>query len=364
MVLALLTLVLSSDPAGESPAGPRYADHSKLLRVLDSDGLERPVRSLSDWKLRRRHILLAMEEVMGEFGRPPEARGAGKPEGFSLEEEVVVGTYVRKRISFPSGPHDRVPAYLLIPRSIQGKVPGVLCLHQTTPLGKGEPAGLGGKESLHYAAHLAERGYVALAPDYPNFGSHVFDVYGRGYLSGSMKAIHDNVRAVDVLQSLPEVDPDRIGCIGHSLGGHNTLFTGVFDERIVALVSSCGFTAFPHYQGGNLAGWSSRTYMPRIPSYGGPRNMPFDFHEVVGALAPRPFLCIAPLNDDNFEVKGVKEVVESAREVYRLLGVEDRLEALYPDCGHDFPPQAREKAYAWLERWLRRPPAAVRKEER
>ena len=169
-----------------------------------------------------------------------------------------------------------------------------------------------------------------------------------------MKAIEDNVRAVDLLTSLPEVDPERIGCIGHSLGGHNTLFTAAFDPRIRVMVSNCGFTAFGSYYGGDLTGWSSKTYMPRIPSYGGWRNMPFDFHEVVAALAPRPFLAIAPISDSNFEVKGVREVMESAGGVYRLLGAGEKLALLTPDCGHDFPPEAREKAYGWFDRWLGR----------
>jgi hypothetical protein len=83
--------------------------------------------------------------------------------------------------------------------------------------------------------------------------------------------------------------------------------------------------------------------------------MPFDFHEVVGALAPRPFLAVAPLHDSNFEHRGVEAALGSAREVYRLLGVEDRLCSLDPDCGHDFPAEAREKAYRFLDRWLKGP---------
>ena len=87
----------------------------------------------------------------------------------------------------------------------------MLCLHQTVKIGKDEPVGLGGKENLRYAKELAERGYVTLTPDYPNFGEYARDVYAMGYASASMKAIWNNMRAVDVLSSLEEVDPDRIG---------------------------------------------------------------------------------------------------------------------------------------------------------
>ncbi|MBI4604787.1 MAG: alpha/beta fold hydrolase [Planctomycetes bacterium] len=341
--------------AGDAPRRvPRYPDRSKLLVVRDAEGNERPVKTADDWKLRREQILLGMEEVMGPLAGPEWAKGAaGLPLDVKVEGEEALDRFVRKRISYLSEPESRVPAYLLVPKGLEGKAPAVLCLHQTVRIGKGEPAGAGGKESLHYAADLAERGYVTLAPDYPNFGDHTFDTYGRGYKSGSMKAIRDNRRAVDLLQSLPEVDPERIGCMGHSLGGHNTLFTAAFEPRIKALVSNCGFNAFGRYYGGDLKGWSSKTYMPAIPAYGGWRNMPFDFHEVVGALAPRPFLAIAPLRDANFEVEGVREVIASAREVYRLLGAEENLAAEHPDCEHDFPPEMREKAYGWFERHLK-----------
>src|SRR5262249_44002003 len=145
-----------------------------------------------------------------------------------VTEEVKLPGYVRKKPTFAAGKDDRVPAYLLIPTERQGKLPAVLCLHQTVRIGKGEPAGLGGSPNLHYAAHLAERGYVTLAPDYPSFGDYPYDFAKSRFQSGSMKAVWNNMRAIDLLASLPEVDAGRIGCIGHSLGGHNTMFTAAF----------------------------------------------------------------------------------------------------------------------------------------
>ena len=123
-------------------------------------------------------------------------------------------------------------------------------------------------------------------------------------------------------------------------------------EGIKAVVSSCGFNAFRWYYRGDLKGWSHAGYMPKIPSYGGWKNMPFDFHEVVAALAPRPFFVNAPLKDSNFEVRGVTEAVEAARPVYRLPGAADKLKVIHPDCGHDFPDDVREQVYTWLDREL------------
>src|SRR5205085_7435538 len=170
----------------------------------------------------------------------------------------------RQKLTFAVEKGDRVPAYLFLPSDGKEKKPAVLCLHQTTRIGKGEPASLGGLPTLHYALHLAERGYVTLAPDYPSFGDYPYDFARSDFKSGSMKAIWNNMRAVDLLQSLPEVDAEKIGCIGHSLGGHNTMFTMAFDERIKVGVSNCGFNSFAKYEGGNLKGWTSARYMPRI----------------------------------------------------------------------------------------------------
>ncbi|HXX93677.1 MAG TPA: alpha/beta fold hydrolase, partial [Planctomycetota bacterium] len=202
---------------------------------------------------------------------------------------------------------------------------------------------------------LARRGFVVLAPDYPNFGDYSIDVYARGWASATRKGIWNHQRAVDLLESLPEVDPGRIGVIGHSLGGHNSIFVALFDPRIRAVVTSCGFNAFPKYMGGNLKGWSHRGYMPRIGDLYGwdPSRMPFDFTELLAALAPRPVFVNAPLHDANFEVSGVRDCLEAARPVYRLFGAEEALVAVHPDCAHDFPPEVRSQVYAWLERVLR-----------
>src|SRR5207248_10006719 len=133
---------------------------------------------------------------------------------------------------------------LFIPAGERHRRPAIVCLHQTVAIGKEEPAGLGGKENLHYALELARRGFVTLAPDYPRFGDYHVDPYSMSYVSATMKGIRNHRRAVDLLTSMPEVDAHRIGVIGHSLGGHNALFLATFEPRIAAVVTSCGFTSF------------------------------------------------------------------------------------------------------------------------
>ena len=299
---------------------------------------------------RRAQALANFQPVAGIL---PVAARRAPVEVETLAEEALPA-FVRRRITFSGGDGDRVPAYLLLPRGAAGRRPAMLCLHQTIALGKGEPAGLGGSPDLRYAAELAERGYVALAPDYPNFGDYKIDVYAAGYASATMKGIWNHTRAVDLLQSLPEVDGEQVGCIGHSLGGHNSLYVATFDERIRVVVTSCGFNSFSKYYNGDLTGWSHRGYMPRIAEVYGkdPAKMPFDFTEILGAMAPRAVFINAPVKDGNF-LSGVDDCVEAAKPVYVLFGASDRLVITQPDCEHDFPPEVRETAYRFVDQALK-----------
>jgi dienelactone hydrolase len=271
------------------------------------------------------------------------------------EENAV---FTRTKITYLSEPGDDVPAHLLVPNKLKRRAPAMLCLHQTIKIGKDEPAGLGGDANLHYAEELAGRGYVCIVPDYPYLGENAFDPYRHGYDSCTMKGIVNHMRAVDVLQSMPEVDPTRIGSIGHSLGGHNTLFLAAFDERVNAMVTSCGFTSARKYHNGNLAGWSGTRYMPLIAERynNDPARIPFDFPHILVALAPRPLFISAPLHDSNFEVSGVRDCVDAATPVYdKVFKAKERLVAIYPDVGHEFPSTARVAAYQFLDRWLKSP---------
>lgn len=329
-------------------------DHSDVMVLKTENGEMQPVTTPFEMGRRRQHILAGMSLAMGSMPAPDRR----VPLDLKVISEESAKGYIRRRISFASEPDDRVPAWLLIPEKQTSPGPAMLCLHQTTGIGKGEPAGLGGLENLHYAHELAQRGFVCIVPDYPSFGDYPYDfrTQGQHYASGSMKAIWNNVRAIDVLETLPDVDPNRIGCIGHSLGGHNTLFTAAFDSRIRASVTSCGFTAFHHYYDGNLAGWTSDRYMPRIRDlYGNdPNRMPFDFCEVLAAIAPRSIFVNAPVSDSNFENTGVRKVVAEATKAQDIYG-ENRgvITARYPECGHDFPDDVRDEACRWLEDQLK-----------
>ena len=359
LVLTVLTLLLSCSPSAIG-ASIRL-DRDNLLQYHDDSGQVRPVKTQQDWQKRRLEILERMQDVMGRL--PDDGRRV--PLQIEVEESVDLGNYVRRLITYRSDPGSRTPAYLCIPKEVlsgKNKAPAVLCLHPTDmKVGHKVVVGLGGKAGRGYASELAERGYVTLAPAYPQMANYWPKLGKLGYISGSMKAIWDNSRSLDLLASLPYVDDSRgFAAIGHSLGGHNAIYTAVFEQRITVLASSCGFDSYLDYKSGQPdnwyfgKGWCQIRYMPRMADYRGElEKIPFDFQELLGALAPRPLFVNAPLGDGNFQWKSVDACAAAARPIYKLLGGETKLTIKHPDCGHDFPQEMREAAYKVIDSVLR-----------
>lgn len=330
---------------------PEYPDHTDLGYVIDTNNQRRRIVSVGDWQRRREHILRHFQRAAGSL--PSDLQRSALD--VRVLEEVQIGELVRRKISYQSDERTRVPAYVFVPPLRSGqRVGAVLCLQQTTEVGKDEPAGVRGDATMKYALELAERGWVTIAPDYPSFGDYDYDFSNQdSYVSGTMKAIWDNRRAVDVLERMSEVDRQRIGCIGHSLGGHNAIFTALLEPRIGAVVTSCGFTSFER---DDLPSWTGPRYMPRLASeFQSDRALvPFDFHELLAALAPRPVFVSAATGDTDFDVAGVRDVLAAARSIYKLYGNADALQAHYPDAPHSFPDESRQAAYKFLEQNLLR----------
>ncbi len=351
----LLALTLSAD----APVGSTRLPRENLLLYRSEDGKAREVRSTDDWLKRRTEVVKAMESVMGRLP------GAEKRCPLSMQEKETVdcGNYVRKLITYRSEPGSDVPAYLCIPKSLldgsRKSAKGILCLHGTdNVIGHGTVVGLG-RANRQYAAELAEKGFVTLSPNYPLLAKYQPDLRALGWESGSLKAVWDNIRGIDLLETLPYIEKGTFGAIGHSLGGHNSVYTAVFEPRIKSVVSSCGLDSYLDYYDGNEKnwypekGWCQTRYMRKLAGFRGHlQDIPFDFHEMIGALAPRNVLIIAPLKDHNFRSASVDRIVEAARPIYRLYGHTDRLRVEHPDCEHDFPTPMRQNAYRFLAETL------------
>jgi dienelactone hydrolase len=339
-------------------------DRENLLTFRDASGAVAPVKSTADWQRRRSEIVAGMQSVMGSLP------GTEKrvPLDIRVDRETDCGSYVRREIRYTAEPNGVVPAFLLLPKAVlsgTAQRPGVLAAMPTNNVEGNRPVvgiqGASPRPGRNYGEELAQRGFVVIVPPYPHLADYKPDLKGLGYTSGTMKAIWDNIRALDVLAATPGVARVGFGAVGHSLGGHNSIYTAVFDDRIKAVVSSCGFDSYLDYYAERQAtvwrpgqGWTQERYMPALANYAGRlHEIPFDFHELIGGLAPRAFLAIAPKRDSNFKWESVDRIIRAARPIFALHGVADRIAVEHPDCEHDFPPEMRERAYAWLERYLK-----------
>lgn len=355
-LLLILLVPFRSPAASDLPSAPSRLPSTNLLVFHNRTGAVVPVKSKANWQQRRAEILRGMESVMGPL--PGKAKRC--PLDLRVEQETDCGSYVRRSITYAAEPDSRVPAYLLIPREAlrsKKKWPAVLALHPTDM--EYGPRVLVEQLRANYRAYgrdLVERGYVVLAPAYPLMAQYQPDLKALGYQSGTMKAIWDNIRGLDMLEALPFVRKGKFAAIGHSLGGHNAIYTAVFEPRIQVVISSCGFDSYGDYFGGDPAnwqpgrGWCQPRYMPRLADYRGRlAEIPFDFPELIAALAPRPVFVNAPLRDANFRWQSVDNVLRAASAIYRLYGVPQNLQAEHPDCEHDFPAAVRENAYRFLD---------------
>jgi dienelactone hydrolase len=280
-------------------------------------------------------------------------------------ERVDLGDVIREKVTYAVEPGERVPAYVFLPKQA-GRHPAVLCHHQhggQFEVGMLGPAGLGSTEDQHYALELARRGYVTIAPDALAFGERQDPT---GKLKGAsyerFEALHritegkslqgkyvwDARRALDYLETRPEVDPARIGMIGHSLGGQETLFTTAADTRIRAAVSSCGFGSLRTLERDRIL-HNFALFAPGLAAHG-------DYGALLALVAPRPFLVAARTDDPIFPVDGIQETVATAKRAYQAAGADDKLATFYEPGPHQFSPAMRQAAYEWLDRWLKPTP--------
>lgn len=291
-------------------------------------------------------------------------------------------------LSFQSEPGDRVPAYLLVPKGARpGPSPALVCPHPTSAgAGKSQCVGLTGKapgdpplpaeRSRAYGLELARWGYVTISIDLFGDGERIpegfthydSEPFYKRHPEWSLfgKNAWDCMRAVDVLETLDFVDRARIGCIGHSLGGHTTLCAAAFDGRIAAAISNCGELGWER----NTDHWSrpqdpnkkrgpveDYCYLPKFAPYieDPERPIPCDFDGLMMLVAPRPLMLQG--TEGEFENLGTVERVLRAQEVYHALGAGDRIGMFSFPGEHNFPPGAKRFGFAWLDRWLGHTPA-------
>lgn len=170
--------------------------------------------------------------------------------------------------------------------------------------------------------------------------------------------------AIDVLETLEEVDSQRIGAMGHSLGGHGTFFLAAYDERIKAAAANCSASFFRHNSG--VEHWSrDHWYIYLKPIRAGLLRgelPPIDFHEIIALIAPRAYLDVSALNDgDPLTQRQRVLMLLKIADVYELLGHPDQFAFFVHGRGHSVPHETRELIYGFLDVHLKPPEATAAK---
>lgn len=321
--------------------------------MTDLSAVKRP----SSWHKVRGEIKATVADILG---RLPEAH---------IEPQVKHGTeetflsYNRKEITYFVDDWTRASAWLFVPDNPE-PVPAILCCHDRVPQGMNEPAGLGGSPNLAFARHYAEMGYVALAPNAITAGARTgvnlepFDTtnFYKDYpeMSALGKMMWDYSQGIEVLQEIKNVDTERIGVIGHGLGGTVSLLLSAFDERVHACVASCAFTRFADDD--HPERWIEDEKFEALPSLRqavNDKSFPFDWEHVLALAAPAPILLLTALNDSQLpKTKSCEKAAKAARRVYKMLGEEDALACHLHEEGRTVTPELMELADDWFERWL------------
>jgi len=281
------------------------------------------------------------------------------PAGKTPLEPRITGTlenpgFTLEKVLFRSRENYTVSANFLLPRNRSGKVPALLFLCGHSAAGKGDA------EYQTAMRGLAQRGFAVLAVDPVGQGErHQFrDVPGftpespcvehnilgkqmllTGEWFGAWRT-YDAVRAMDYLLTRPEIDPARVGVLGNSGGGTLTSWVSAVDDRFFAAAPGCFVTTWEHNVENELP-----ADIEQCPPHALERGL--EIADFLIAAAPRPFLLEGQKNDF-FDPRGILEVRDELRALYRLLGCEDRIElAIGPD-DHGFSLALREAAYGFF----------------
>lgn len=329
-------------------------------------------------------LLLPLLIAAAAAGDPRQTREAFlqlvRPRKAALQPKVLpLGMsdgLIREKVYFQSEPDQQVAMLVVRPQDLTPqKRPAVVVLHGTR----------GRKEGVEsWLLDLAKRGFVACATDARWHGElakgDYEDAIIQAYRTGKghpwlYETVTDTIRTLDYLQSRRDVDGERIGMIGISMGGMNTWLTAAADPRVKVAVPCIGVTSF-RYQvehGRHLARCATlprfhqvvaeslgeREITPRVAREAWDKVLPgitgrFDCPEMLAVIAPRPLLILNGEKDDRCPVEGVRLCYGTAENAYRSAGASDRLKLMVAeDTGHQVTEAQKIAALEWFVRWLK-----------
>lgn len=335
----------------------------------------------------------AKAKILEIFGVPPRSV---QPRAEVVDRQEF-DEFVREKIVFSTTPHFRVPAYVHIPKRLTGRAPAIVDLHSHGGMflfGKEKVIDFGANHptmskyhAVNYAGRptttaLARRGYVVITIDALMFGERRVRLaedeklgFERGKLSveevqqlnqkcrakestlaKSLALVGlnwpgvvtwDDMRTVDYLLTRPEVDPERIGCVGVSFGGWRTLFLAALDERIRA-ASIVGFmsTVKPMLRRHiDIHSWVH--FVPELHRW-------LDLPDVASLTAPRALLVQQCRQDGLFPPEGMQEAVDVIAAAYQKAGARERFTGKFYDVPHQFDVAMQNDAFDWFDQQLTR----------
>lgn len=319
------------------------------------------------------------------------------PARAEVVERVERDTHTRERVVFSTGPHFRVPAYVLVPRNLRGRAPAVVDLHshggmflfgkeKVIDLGPNHPA-MVDYQRRNYdgrptATELVRRGYVVISIDAFMFGERrlILDEdlrYGwdrsryslddvrhlnqkcrakESTLAKSMTwagltwpgvVFWDDISTVDYLASRPDVDPARIGCLGISMGGYRACHLAALDERIAAACVTGFMSTLRPMLRAHVDTHSWVHYVPGLQRY-------LDLPDVASLHAPKPLLVQQCAQDRLFPPAGMRDAVRKIADAYARAGARDRFVGRFYDAPHQFTRAMQDEAFDWLDRQLKK----------
>jgi hypothetical protein len=325
------------------------------------DDLLAGIATPADWRKRKQVIRQRYLDLLRDEHKPERPA-----RDLQVHESVKVdGLYERRLISYNVEADERAHAYLGLPLERQGPAPSVVALHGTFEKGKERAAGLVDNPNKAYLDHLCRRGYVVIAPDHfvaghrvPPEGSYETGRFHKKHPQWTSvgKFTYEHSISVDILQSMKEVDSANIGALGHSLGGHGTMFLAAYDRRIKASAGNCSASFFRHNP--KVEAWSRDrwyVYFKHIRGELLEGNLPpIDFHEIMALIAPRAFLDLSGLNDgDPLTQRQRVLMLMKVMDVYELESKPDNFAFYVHGRAHSVKHESRALMYAWMDSHLK-----------
>lgn len=321
--------------------------------------------TLEEWRVWKHELLGVLHRLLGLDRMVP---CLANPR---ITEEVQCEGYRRQRVEIDSEPGVTMPLYVLIPDRGTAPPTPVIAAHGHLSGGKISPAGVTeypgvteaiAKYNYDYGVKSVQKGYLVFCPDARGMGERRESLYenpeslfDRSCDQLTNMAIPlgitvigmwswDLMRLLDYIQTRPECQGQRIGCIGLSGGGLQTLYLAALDERVACAVVSGYFYGVRD----SLLSLCccDCNYVPHLWEY-------IDMGDLAALIAPRPLLIESGTQDELNGSRGIIntiEQVEIAMQAYVMLEAPDHL---YHDIFEGEHRWNGTLAYPWLDRWLR-----------